>query len=106
MVSTIYSRSRILLVAALALVAAGRSRELPPSVLIQGTFLQLWDDHAQWSDSQWDKLFGYFEELQMRTLVVQWTVYDSTAFYESDQFEAVGTLPVEGILKRADGVFS
>ncbi len=75
-------RLSILFLSFLFLPVLGEAKE--PSTIqaphIEGTFIQLWSDHAQWTEGEWKKLFGYFRRLKINQLVVQWTVYDEVTF--------------------------
>jgi hypothetical protein len=51
----------------------------PPRSL-HGTFLQLNSGHLDWPNSRWHELFGYFHELGLRRLIVQWTADEAVGF--------------------------
>lgn len=72
-----------------------------------GTFLQLTQAHYEWDRAQWTRLFGYFRELGLEELIVQWALLDEVAFYRSRQFPAGDgrgswNPPIETILDLAD----
>lgn len=69
---------------------------------LDGTFIQLWNKHGEWSASQWKELFKSFERMGLSKLVVQWTLYDDTAYYDSSTYEPVAHPPLELILEMAD----
>jgi hypothetical protein len=69
---------------------------------IQGTFLQLTADHGEWTREKWNALFGYFKQLGLSQLVIQWTVYDDLAFYPAGGFRQVSNPPLPLILDLAD----
>lgn len=73
----------------------------PPAV-IQGTFLQLLNAHNDWKNEQWIELFGYLKKLHISQIVLQWTVYDQTAFYPSQHHQTISNPPLETILRLAD----
>ncbi|MFL6416256.1 MAG: DUF4434 domain-containing protein [Bryobacteraceae bacterium] len=80
--------------------AEDQARRQP--VRINGTFLQLLSEHNQWPQSRWSELFGYFQQLGLRFLILQWSVIDDTAFYPSDRFKSATTSTIEAVLKEAD----
>jgi hypothetical protein len=69
---------------------------------LDGTFIQLWNKHGDWSASQWEELFQSFERMGLSKLVVQWTLHDETAYYDSSTYESVAHPPLELILEMAD----
>jgi hypothetical protein len=69
---------------------------------MQGAFIQLVDENGAWDKATWLALFGHLRELRIANLVVQWTVYDQTAFYRSQRFRSASTVPLETILELAD----
>ena len=76
------------------------ARELPG---LSGTFIQLWQEHRGWSSQDWDELFGYLRRLRLSELVIQWSVYDGTRFYEPANGGGEGSPgPIGHILDRAD----
>lgn len=76
--------------------------ERTDSPRLQGTFIQLWRTHSEWKPEDWSRLFEYFRQLRLSWLVIQWTVYEETAFYPSQTFQAVPNPPLETILQLAD----
>jgi len=69
---------------------------------LDGTFIQLLNAHEQWSAADWDAQFRNFERLRLSQLVVQWSVYDETAFYASSAYKPLAQPPLERILRLAD----
>ncbi len=69
---------------------------------LDGTFIQLWKTHEDWGPSQWEELFETFERMGLSKLVVQWTLYDETAYYDSHTYESLEDPPLERILEMAD----
>ncbi len=69
---------------------------------LTGTYLQLTEASAGWDDDRWRALFADLERLGVRELVVQWTLYDQTAFYESRVFRSVPDPPLDLVLELAD----
>ena len=82
--------------------AAGANIKPAPSACLQGTFIQLLDSQAAWKESDWKQLFDYFKMLQLSQMVVQWSMYDNTAFYPSANFKSSANSPLEWILQMAD----
>jgi Domain of unknown function (DUF4434) len=76
-----------------------RSRQKPR---LEGTFLQLLQGHADWPPSRWNELFGYFHDLGLRQIIVQWSVLDDLAFYRSAKFKVLPAAPLEAVLREAD----
>ena len=68
---------------------------------LDGTVLQLSRAQASWSDTQWRELFGHFEALGLRQLVVQWSVTPELTYYPSDAFSAEEAPVVEQLLELA-----
>ncbi len=77
----------------------GRS---PAAARLGGTFIQLSDAHGDWTVDDWKPLFDDFQSLQLSQLIVQWTVYDATAFYPSESYRERVNPQLETILKLAD----
>ena len=69
---------------------------------LQGTFLQLTAAHGDWQPADWTKLFGYFKELRLTQLVIQWTVYDDLAFFPAPEYQQVAQPPLPTIMQLAD----
>lgn len=70
---------------------------------LHGTFLQLLNTHRSWRPEDWSRLFGYFRELQLSQLVIQWTVYDGTVFYATgNSSAAASTSSLDTVLQLAD----
>ncbi len=98
-------RLRIALGLAAALVtgaAPTRAADEPPPDGLRGTFLQLTRAHGTWTDEAWRSLFGDLRRLGALDVVVQWTVYDDTAFYPTARYVPVAHPPLEPILTLAD----
>lgn len=81
---------------------AAAHRNKRPAARLQGTFLQLLEDHGRWQRGDWKKLFWYFERLQLKTLVIQWTVYDDLGFAPGLGSREVKNPPLETILELAE----
>lgn len=75
---------------------------LPAHLCLQGTFIQLLNENGGWDKAAWNALFDSFQKMQLQYLVIQWTVYDQTAFYASHRFTPVPATPLETILALAD----
>lgn len=45
-----------------------------------GTFLQLNSGHLNWAGPKWRELFGYFRDLRLRRVIVQWTSDENVSF--------------------------
>ncbi len=56
---------------------------------LQGTFLQLTSQNQTWPVEKWQQLFADLRTLQIRELVVQWTVFDDQIFYRTDNGQPV-----------------
>jgi hypothetical protein len=69
---------------------------------IDGTFIQLHAEHANWTANDWQVLFGRFQTLGLRELVVQWTVHDDRAFYPSPSSPSASSHVLETLLRSAD----
>jgi hypothetical protein len=68
---------------------------------LTGTVLQLLRENADWPPDRWSELFGYFQALGLHEVIVQWSVVDNLAFYESAKFSPVHTA-LEAVLREAD----
>src|SRR5437660_2141859 len=87
-----------------ALVLAGGASlaaETPPPRL-RGTFIHLSQARGSRDEDSWRRLFGYLAQLRALEIVVQWTVYDDTAFYPSARHPHGAQPPLETILTLAD----
>lgn len=69
---------------------------------LRGTFLQITEVNGRWNEQNWSRLFGYFKELHLSQLIIQWTVYDDLAFFQGENSRQVVTPPLSTILKLAD----
>lgn len=47
---------------------------------LAGTFLQLHRGHFDWPPERWAELFGYFRDLRLRRLIVQWAADEDVSF--------------------------
>ena len=74
----------------------------PAPARIQGTFIQLTSQHGAWKPENWADLFGQFRQMGLSQVIVQWTLYDETAFFAGTRHRAVGAPPLETILRLAD----
>lgn len=83
-------------------VLAMDNRPAPAPSCLQGTYVQLVRSNGSWDKAAWVRQFNEFKDLQINNLIVQWTVYDSSAFYRSEQFHPMPTTPLETILDLAD----
>ncbi len=84
--------------AAVALSSGAMSLAETPPPGLYGTFIQLSQAHGSWDEDSWRRLFGYLAQLRAREIVVQWTVYDDTAFYPTARHAQVAQPPLETIL--------
>ncbi len=82
--------------------SSGRAQEANLTPRIQGTFLQLTTAQGDWSPEKWSQLFGYFRQLKLSRLIIQWSVYDDLAFFPGQDFRQVSRPPLETILALAD----
>lgn len=82
--------------------AVADDKAAPPGPRLRGTFLQLTEAHGGWKEADWVRLFGYFKELHLSQLIIQWTVYDDLAFFQGENFRQVANPPLPTILKLAD----
>lgn len=69
---------------------------------LQGSFIQLLDQHARWSASEWRILFDQLGELQVNHIVVQWSALDQHPFYRAVPVPSAPEMPIESILRLAD----
>lgn len=91
------------LCAPIAGFAMATVRPAPPThMCLQGSFIQLVNENGSWDKAAWRALFESFHKLQLQYLVVQWSVYDQTAFYASHRFDTAPAAPLETILASAD----
>jgi|WetSurMetagenome_2_1015567.scaffolds.fasta_scaffold00139_33 hypothetical protein len=68
---------------------------------INASFIQPLYAHDTFTMENWNKLFNELENLGICRLIVQWTVYDNTAFYQSKQFRSLNNNVIETILQKA-----
>lgn len=68
---------------------------------LAGTYLQLTYGHGQWEPEKWSELFAIFNKLDLSELIIQWTVYEETAFYPCSEYRSVANPPLETILDLA-----
>ena len=69
---------------------------------LHGTVIQFKPAHQLWVRSDWAQLIQSLRALGMTQIVVQWTVADTTAYYDSRQFRS-GPMPPLGLLLDAAG---
>lgn len=69
---------------------------------LQGTFLQLTAAQGDWQPDDWARLFGYFRQLHLSQLVIQWTVYDDLSFSPAPDLRQVPHPPLAAIFQQAD----
>lgn len=69
---------------------------------LQGSYIQLLDQHARWSNSEWRVLFDHLAALQVNQLVVQWSAFDQRPFYRSVPVPGAADMPLESIVRMAD----
>jgi len=91
-----------MLTAALSFSASARGAAPRGSARIGGTFLQLVAQHGDWKPENWRDLFGQFRQIGVSQLVVQWTLYEDTAFFTTKSYKQVNAPPLETILRLAD----
>jgi Domain of unknown function (DUF4434) len=68
---------------------------------LRGTFIQLTNEQAAWSSSDWRRLFDEFETLGITNLFMQWTVLDRTAFFPTIRFRPSSAAAVPLVLNFA-----
>ena len=74
-----------------------------PASRLQGTFLQLNNGHAAWTDENWRTLFAHLTRLRVTELVVQWSQYDDVTFFPGGRAPAPSAAAVlPAVLRRAD----
>lgn len=76
--------------------------ETNPQARLHGTFLQLTAAHGSWKPESWRELFGYFKQMGLSQLVVQWTLDEETAFFPTSTYKTVERPPLGSILQQAD----
>src|SRR5262245_37134735 len=86
----------------LAMSSASAGTPARGSARLGGTFLQLFAQHGEWKPENWSDLFGQFQKIGVSQLVVQWTLYDETAFFATKTYRQVAAPPLETILRLAD----
>ncbi len=67
----------------------------------EGTFVQLWREHAAWTQARWETEFVQLRRAGMKIVVVQWIQYDEL------DFTAPGpdrTSPLDRVVAAADAV--
>jgi len=67
-----------------------------------GTFIQFLASHGDWGADSWTDLFRGFKQLGLSEVVVQWSLFDDTAFYPSANYKSVPQPPLETILRLGD----
>jgi hypothetical protein len=68
---------------------------------LQGTYIQLSEANRHWTKDQWKALFEDFKKLQIHSVVLQWSVIDNEAFYESRRFKASANPVIDWIMELA-----
>jgi hypothetical protein len=66
-----------------------------PRPRFQATFLQLLDEHNQWSDSRWDLLCTTLNALQVKEVILQWSLITERPFYWRLTPERRQTVPLD-----------
>lgn len=84
------------------LLGSLRGAQTGPQLRLNGTFIQLLSQHGSWTPAQWNQLFEWLQSAGIDHLVVQWTVFDDSAFYPSSTWKPVQNAPLETILTLAD----
>jgi Domain of unknown function (DUF4434) len=69
---------------------------------VTGTFVQLDEHHAEWSEQQWKALFEHFQELQLSRLVIQSPLDGGAALQGAATDATEATTTLETILRLAD----
>jgi len=88
---------------ATACVLVGCAASTPASgKRLQGTVIQFKPSHQLWVRSDWAQLVRSLRALGMNQIVVQWSVADATAYYDSRQFRS-GAMPPLGPLLDVAG---
>ncbi|HEY3453314.1 MAG TPA: DUF4434 domain-containing protein [Bryobacteraceae bacterium] len=80
------------------------SPKVSANARLDGTFLQLLEEHGRRTEAQWRQLFESLKSIGIRNLIVQWSVADDLAFYDSKTFHTVNNVPLGTVLKMADAV--
>ena len=80
--------------------AAGAPEKSIRKPVLNGTYIQLLDQHGSWSRARWEQLFTSFQAIGLTQVVIQWSLLDDSAFYAGP---ATGEMPkpVEIILQLA-----
>jgi hypothetical protein len=82
--------------------AAGPPSPAPQAARIGGTFIQLLNSHGDWKQETWTELFSQFKRLGIGEIIIQWSLYDDTAFFPTADFKTVHNPPLETVLRLAD----
>jgi hypothetical protein len=69
---------------------------------LQGSYIQLLDQHARWLPAQWQTLFEHLSALQVQSVVLQWSALDQRPFYRAVPVAGAPDLPAEAIMRMAD----
>ena len=76
-----WTRRRLLSTAVIAgVVMAASSRAAGSEPRFGSTFLQLLQEHSQWTPAQWNALFDSLHELGIRRVILQWSQSDGIHF--------------------------
>jgi Domain of unknown function (DUF4434) len=79
-----------------------QATEVNANPYLQGTFLQLQRHQLEWRNTDWNKLFDYFNQLKLSRIVIQWAAYDDVEFYHAAPGAPAEDTTIESILKLGD----
>lgn len=82
--------------------SAARVVNISKPPCLQGTFIQLDGELISWKKTQWKDFFEVMQQLNITSIIVQWSVRGNDAFYASSQFHVIQTTPLNLILDMAD----
>ena len=68
---------------------------------LQGSYIQLLDEHSRWSSLKWQALFDHLAALQVEYVVVQWSAFDRRPFYRAVPVPSAPDMPIESIIHMA-----
>lgn len=86
----------------LASCALTKTPVSPSASPLKGTFIQLLSVQQGWGKEDWDKLFGYLQQLGIKQVIVQWSVLDNVQFFSAENSPGSGDAPLNYILKESD----
>ena len=69
---------------------------------LDGTFMQLRVEHGDWERAEWERLFGYLRDMQLKRVIVQWSAHDAVRFYRSGPQTPLKRAPLQLILQLAE----